>query len=205
MYVWLLNSALRRALRRRGVAHDRDHDRYYFLADHEEITRRVAARSKLGRAQPQKKVVRQEGERSGNLRDVWWHLAAQLRFEEFSPNAWGLTIRPEFHLTTDGSTPLEPTAIGRRITSRKSRMYNEGYFDAVHFWRYFLVDGQAKLTSAGGVTAADTTILSWGTRRCRLHGAPAVVDHAGAGRLGGLATFRALRAAADRARTACPL
>jgi hypothetical protein len=150
MYVWLLNSALRRALRRRGVAHDRVHDRYFFLADHEEITRRVAAKSKLGRAQPQKKVVRQEGERSGNLRDIWWHLAAQLRFEEFASGAWGLTIRPEFHLTSDGSTPLEPARVGRKVTSRKSRMYNEGYFDAVHFLRYFLMDGQARLVLPAG-------------------------------------------------------
>jgi hypothetical protein len=150
MYVWLLNSALRLALRRRGIGHDRAHDRYFFLADHEEITRRVAAKSKLGRAQPQKKVVRQQGERSGHLKDVWWHLAAQLRFEEFSPGAWGLTIRPEYHLTSDGSTPLDPTAIGRKVTSRKSRMYNEGYFDAVHFLRYFLVDGGARLVLQAG-------------------------------------------------------
>ena len=25
-------------------------------------------------------------------------------------------------------------------------MYNEGYFDAVHFFRYFLLDGRARLT-----------------------------------------------------------
>jgi hypothetical protein len=150
MYVWLLNSALRLALRRRGVGHDRAHDRYYFLADHEEIIRRVAAKSKLGRAQPQKKVVRQEGERSGNLKDIWWHLAAQLRFEELAPGSWGLTIRPEFHLTSDGFTPLEPSRVGRKVTSRKSRMYNEGYFDAVHFLRYFLMDGQSRLVLAAG-------------------------------------------------------
>jgi hypothetical protein len=150
MYVWLLNSALRRALRRRGVGHDRAHDRYFFLPDHEEITRRVAAKSKLGRTQKRKKVVRQEGERSGNLKSVWWHLAAQLRFEEFSPGAWGLTIRPEFHLTSDGQTLLEPTAVGRKVTSRKSRMYNEAYFDAVHFLRYFLMDGKSRLVLQAG-------------------------------------------------------
>lgn len=144
-YVWLLNSALRTALIRRGVRHDRVHDRYYFLPDHENVTRRVEAKTKTGRNQTAKKVVRQEGERSGQPRDVWWHLAAQLRFEAFAPNSWGLTIRPEFHLTRDGRLPLEPRRVGRKVTKRKSRMYNEVYFDAVHFFRYFLLDGKARL------------------------------------------------------------
>jgi hypothetical protein len=145
IYIWLLNAALRQALLRRGVRHDRVHDRYYFLADHETVTRRVEAKTKTGRRQSAKKVVRQQGESTDNPRDVWWHLAAQLRFEEFSPGAWGLTIRPEFHLTKDGREPLDPRRVGRKITKRKSRMYNEGYFDAVHFFRYFLLDGNGRL------------------------------------------------------------
>jgi hypothetical protein len=145
IYVWLLNAALRQVLLRRGVRHDKEHDRYYFLADHETLTRRVEAKTKTGRRQSAKKVVRQEGEATGNPRDVWWHLAAQLRFEEFSPGAWGLTIRPEFHLTKDGREPLDPRRVGRKITARKSRMYNEGYFDAVHFFRYYLLDGNSRL------------------------------------------------------------
>ncbi|MGC5244194.1 MULTISPECIES: hypothetical protein [Streptomyces] len=145
VYVWLLNSALRIALRRRGIQHDRDRNRYYFLADHETVTRRVEAKTKTGRNQSAKKVVRQEGERAGNPREVWWHLAAQLRFEEFAPGMWGLTIRPEFHLTKDGQAPLDPRRVARKVTKRKSRMYNEGYFDAVHFFRYFLLDGRARV------------------------------------------------------------
>ena len=70
IYVWLLNAALRQALLRRGIRHDRGHDRYYFLADHETVTRRVEAKTKTGRRQSAKKVVRQEGEAAGNPRDV---------------------------------------------------------------------------------------------------------------------------------------
>lgn len=153
IYLWLLNAALRSGLRSRGVRHDRRHDRYFFLADHETITRRVAAKTKTGRRQAAKKVVRQEGDRTSNPRDVWWHLAAQLRFEEFAPGAWGLTIRPEFHLTSDGSEPLDPRRVGRKVTKRKSRMYNEGYFDAVHFFRYFLLDGAPRLSLRVGQQA----------------------------------------------------
>jgi hypothetical protein len=144
VYIWMLNSALRSALVRRGVRHDRRHDRYYFLPEDEGTTRRVEAKTKTGRNQSAKKVVRQEGERTGTPKDIWWHLAAQLRFEQFGPESWGLTIRPEFHLTTDGRTPLEPRRVGRKVTKRKSRMYNEGYFDAVHFFRYYLLDGKAQ-------------------------------------------------------------
>jgi hypothetical protein len=108
IYVWLLNGALRDSLLRRGVRHDRVHDRYYFLPDHETITRRVEARTKTGRAQSAKKVVRQEGSGTDHPRDIWWHLAAQLRFEQFAQGTWGLTIRPEFHLTKDGREPLQP-------------------------------------------------------------------------------------------------
>ena len=132
IYVWLLNGALRQALLRRGVRLDGGHNRYYFLPDHETITRRVEARTKTGRAQSAKKVVRQDGERTDHPRDIWWHLAAQLRFEQFAPGSWGLTIRPEFHLTKDGREPLEPWRVGRKVTRLKSHMYNEGYFDADH-------------------------------------------------------------------------
>jgi hypothetical protein len=153
IYVWLLNGALRDSLLRRGVRHDRVHDRYYFLPDHETITRRVEARTKTGRAQSAKKVVRQEGAGTDHPRDIWWHLAAQLRFEQFAQGTWGLTIRPEFQLTKDGREPLQPWRVGRKVTRRKSRMYNEGYFDAVHFFRYFLLDGRARLTMKTGQQA----------------------------------------------------
>lgn len=153
VYVWLLNGALRESLIRRGVRLDRAHDRYYFLPDHETITRRVEARTKTWRAQSAKKVVRQEGAGTDHARDIWWHLAAQLRFEQFAPSSWGLTIRPEFHLTKDGREPLEPWRVGRKVTKRKSRMYNEGYFDAVHFFRYFLLDGKPRLTLKVGEQA----------------------------------------------------
>ena len=152
-YMRLLNGALRQALLRRGVRLDVRHNRYYFLPDHETITRRVEARTKTGRAQSAKKVVRQEAEGTDHARDIWWHLAAQLRFEEFAPGSWGLTIRPEFQLTKDGREPLEPWRVGRKVTSRKSRIYNEGYFDAVHFFRYFLLDGKARFTLKTGQQA----------------------------------------------------
>jgi hypothetical protein len=149
VYVRLLNKALDRALLTRGVKFDREHRRYYFVADHETIGRSVPYRTKTGR-NLSRKVVRQEGERT-TPKDVWWHLAARIAFEQLTSHYWGLTLRPEFHLTTDGTTPLAAWRVGSRVTRKKSRIYNEAYFDAVHFWRYFLTDGQPRLLiKAGG-------------------------------------------------------
>jgi hypothetical protein len=149
VFVRLLNKALDRALLARGVKFDREHRRYYFVADHETIGRSVLYKTKTGRSMS-RKVVRQEGERT-SPKDVWWHLAARIAFEQLTSHHWGLTLRPEFHLTTDGTTPLASWRIGRRVTRKKSRIYNEAYFDAVHFWRYFLTDGQPRLIiKAGG-------------------------------------------------------
>ena len=47
IYVWLLNGALRQALLRRGVRLDHAHNRYYFLPDHETITK---ASARFGRS-----------------------------------------------------------------------------------------------------------------------------------------------------------
>ena len=69
IYAWLLNGALRQSLIRRGVRFDRAHNRYYFLPDHETITRREQARTKTGRAQSAKKVVRQDGAGTHHGRD----------------------------------------------------------------------------------------------------------------------------------------
>jgi hypothetical protein len=148
VFVRLLNKALDRSLRARGVRFDREHRRYYFLADHETIGRSVIYKTKTGR-KLSRKVVRQEGERT-TPRDVWWHLAARIAFEQFTSNQWGLTLRPEFHLTTDGTIPLASWRIGPRVTRKKSRIYNEAYFDAVHFWRHYLTEGQPRLIIKAG-------------------------------------------------------
>lgn len=135
-FVWLLNRALVLTLQLREVGFDRSHKRYYLLPTPETIARWVDQVTKLGR-KTRRQVVR-ERKRRGEGTGEWWHDAAQLRFEMFDVGQWGLTVRPEFHLTSDGTTPLASLRIGRRVTRKKSHMYNEGYFDAVHWWRGYL-------------------------------------------------------------------
>jgi hypothetical protein len=57
---------------------------------------------------------------------------------------WCLSIRPERHLTSDGKLPLPPKQIGRRVTSKKARMYNDLYLGEVNFWRDYLSNGSPR-------------------------------------------------------------
>lgn len=148
LFVWLLNNLMTRHLRRLGIGFDRARHRYFFLPDHQTVARTAETRTKTGR-RIRKNVVRQEGIRT-TPRDVWWHLAVRLRLEEFTDNCWGLTLRPEFHLTVDGYDPLPSHRVGRRVTRRKTRMYNDAYFEAVHFWRSFLTHGRPETILPAG-------------------------------------------------------
>src|SRR5207249_2184338 len=67
---------------------------------------------------------------------------------------WCLSIRPEWHLTTDGETPLPGQRVGRRVTSKKSRMYNFQYLAEVNFWRDFLSEGLPQILLRFGDQAA---------------------------------------------------
>lgn len=143
-YVGLLNKSLSLHLGRRGLAFDQRHRRHHFVAvDGRE--RDISYETRAG--SPQRLgLVHRERTKAGAEKDVWWHQAVRLRFERVGTSAWYLTIRPEFHLSVDGSTPMPPARIGRRITRRKSTMYNREYLNRVHFWRWFLCgEGEPRL------------------------------------------------------------
>jgi hypothetical protein len=58
---------------------------------------------------------------------------------------WCLSLRPEFHLTKDGEAVLDSDQIGRRVTSKKSRMRNYKYLGEVNFWRDYLSNGSPRI------------------------------------------------------------
>jgi hypothetical protein len=124
LYVRLLNRALYKYTGHRGVRFDNDHKRFYFMPDKVGETRRVRYKSLTGRNVERNVVWQPVRRKTGLATGVWWHVAAGFRFHQVAPMQWCFSIRPEWHLTKDGETPLEGKRVGRRVTSKKSRMFN---------------------------------------------------------------------------------
>jgi hypothetical protein len=169
--VALLNRAVGRHLGSSRVRFDREHNRYYFAADRDDgkpAERVHRYRTKTSRTQRRGVVHQVRRRKDGEVRPEWWHDAAQLRFERFA-ESWFLAIRPEFHLTSDGETPMPSNRIGRRVTRKKSHVYNDIYLNYVWFWKEFLCDGNPRLTIKVGEQSividsvfATTSLLSPG-------------------------------------------
>ncbi|MDB4777818.1 hypothetical protein OAG68_00005, partial [bacterium] len=126
-YVTLLNRALYRFTARMGIRYDPAHYRFFFPATNEGDEIEVEYRP-LNSTKAKRKVAWQPKiNATGEARNFWWHLGAGIRFDQVSDFQWVMSIRPERHLTSDGKTPLAPEIIGRRVTSKKARMYNDIY------------------------------------------------------------------------------
>jgi hypothetical protein len=145
LYVRLLNRSLYKYTGHRGVRFDGEHRRFFFIPDEVGETRSVKYKSLAGRNVQRNVVWQPVRKKTGLGTGVWWHVAAGLRFNQVAPLQWCLSIRPEWHLTKDGSTPLEPKRVGRRVTSKKSRMFNSEYLKEINFWRDFLADGKPRI------------------------------------------------------------
>lgn len=151
--VALLNRAIGRHLGMQGVRFDREHQRYWFMANRDYDTGEISERSsryvtKTGRSL-ERPVVHHAHRRTGEPKNDWYHEAARLRFERFG-SAWFLAVRPEFHVTVDGVEPMPSHRIGRKVTRKKSHIYNDGYLDRLWFWKHFLSDGGPRLTIKTG-------------------------------------------------------
>lgn len=172
--VALLNRGLGRHVGMQGLRFDREHQRYWFSADREPETGEILERSyryttKTGRSLD-RPVVHHARRRSGEPKNEWYHEAARLRFERFGA-AWFLAVRPEFHLTLDGVEPLPSHRIGRKVTRKKSHIYNDGYLDRLWFWKHFLSGGGPRLA----IKAGEQSILveaAYATTEVRWPGVP---------------------------------
>lgn len=147
-FVTLLNRGLGRHLGALGVRFDREHQRYWFLQARDGGERRITYTTKGGRIS-HKPVVHHARRKSGEEKAEWFHEAARLRFERFG-DSWVLTVRPEFHITLDGREAMPAHRIGRKVTRKKSHLYNAGYLDRLFFWRHFLTDGGPRLVVKAG-------------------------------------------------------
>lgn len=133
-YVALLNRTMTLHLGRKGMRFDPRHGRHYFRIREPGQPVTWTYTSKTGRSQT-RDVVREKKRKDGTSKGEWEHLALRCRFERVAPRSWMLTIRPEFHMTTDGEQSIPHDKIGAKITRRKSHLYNDSYLGLVHFWR----------------------------------------------------------------------
>lgn len=147
--VTLLNRAISKYAALAGLKFDREHRRFYFPPDQDangEARPREVTYRPLNQASSTKQVAwNPVRKKTGEPKRHWIHVAAGLRLNRVSPTQWVLAIRPEHRFTTDGMTPLSPKGIGRRSTSRKSRMYNHDLLGEVQFWRSFLTKDQPRI------------------------------------------------------------
>ncbi len=144
-YQTLLNRALYKFTARLEIRYDPNHHRYFFPAGKEKKERSVLYRP-LNQKQSKRKVAwPAKNKATGETKGFWIHFASALKFYEVAPLQWCLSLRPERHFTSDGSTPLPPKQIGRRATTIKARMYNDLYLGEVHFWRDYLSQGKPQI------------------------------------------------------------
>lgn len=144
LYVTLLNRSLTNYLKKRGIAYDAQHYRYYFRPQRDGIERKFSYRSLAGRS-TEKSVVHQPITRkTGQPKPYWVHCAANLSFQQVAARQWVLTIRPERHLTRDGYEPYTHASIGSKITRIKSTMYNWQYLQEIQLWREFLTQAKPR-------------------------------------------------------------
>lgn len=167
--VALLNRSLGRQLAMRGVRFDREHQRYWCMAARDPngaLRERAYQYETKGGRRLTRNIVHHAHKRTGEPKEEWYHEAARLRFERFDA-AWYLSLRPEFHLTLDGDTPMPSHRIGRKITRKKSHLYNDGYLDRLWFWKHFLTEGGPRIAIKTGEQtilidgAYASTTVSW--------------------------------------------
>ncbi len=163
-YVTLLNRGLYKFAARRHVRFDPLHRRFFFDALAVGKSRQEYYRPLNAKGRSKRNVVWQPMSKATDQpRNYWWHLAVGLSFIRVDKRQWCFSIRPERHLTSDGVTPLPPKQIGRRVTSKKARMWNDIYLGEVNFWRDYLSEGCANLVLNFGDQSAviDTTMLAF--------------------------------------------
>ncbi|MEM1332860.1 MAG: HNH endonuclease [Actinomycetota bacterium] len=141
----LFNQSLNKLTGRLGVRLDPDHHRYFFPCDEGGLARTVQYRTMTGRSSTLSVAWQPVVKKTGETRPFWFHRAINLGFVDIGGGDWVLSMRPEFHVTENGTTLLPSSKIGAKVTKKKSRMFNGDLFAELEFWRYFLSRGQPRI------------------------------------------------------------
>jgi hypothetical protein len=159
-YVELLNRSLNKLTGRLGLRLDASHGRrYYFEPESGGVERRITYQPPNA-AKATRSVVWQPKQKStGEPRNYWYHNAVNLRFFLAGAAHWYLSIRPELRITTDGYESIEAKQVGRRVTRKKSRLFNFDLLGEVQFWRDFLSKNSSRIVLPFG-SGTQTLVVS---------------------------------------------
>jgi hypothetical protein len=152
----LLNRCLNKLTGHRGLHLDKEHHRFYFPAERVGAPRSVSY-VPLNKPSATRKVVWQPTrKKDGATRNHWFHRGVSLQFIllDRATESWVLAMRPELRLTLDGETPYPSKAVGRRVTRRKSRLFNYDLLGEIQFWRDYLSESSARMTLRFSETSA---------------------------------------------------
>lgn len=156
----LLRRCLNKIAGRRGLFLDKKSDHFYFQPTVVGKERSISYRSVGGKDTRRKVVWRPTIKATGEPRKEWVHRAVRLRFHRAAPGTWFLSLRPEFHFTTDGIHSISTDRIGSKSTKRKSRMFNYDLLSEVHFWRTYLGDAAPRIIlDLGGQSLVISCVL----------------------------------------------
>jgi hypothetical protein len=170
-FVNMLNRTMHKYAALFEIWFDPHHVRYYYPVRVKGEPRSVrytplnqSATTRLVAWQPKKKSTNEP-------RNYWWHLAAGLRFERVGPRQWGLSIRIERHITTDGQQPFDPEKVGAKVTRLKAKMFNDKYLSEIQFWRDVLSGGRPRFIIKVGTQSliCESTLV---TQQVRWLGVP---------------------------------
>lgn len=172
-YIALLNRCLNKLTGRLGLRLDRAHRRYHFEPETPgspmEVTYRPLNATKATRSV----VWRPVKQSTGEARNYWLHRAVHLRFIQAAPAQWHLSIRPELRITSDGVESIDAKYIGRKVTRRKSRLFNYDLLGEVQFWRDFLSHSSSLVTLPFGPSPQRLQIsTSMGSTKVQWPGIP---------------------------------
>ena len=158
-FIQLLNRALNKLTGRRGLQLDREHRRYYFVAEQPGTSLAIVYKP-LNRRRASRTVVWQPRKKStGEARPFWYHRAVALRFLRTAASSWALSIRPELRVTVDGLTTPPVDTIGGKVTRKKSRTFNYDLLAETQFWRDYLSRSQPRILLPFG-QARQTIVIS---------------------------------------------
>lgn len=147
LYVQLLNRSLNKLTGHKGLNWDKAHKRFYFepLASKADEPRTITYNSLNKRKITIQVAWQPITKRTGQPKNYWLHKAVSLSFHYVGKNSWCLSLRPTWHVTTDGFKQYHSEKLGRKITKKQSRRYNHELLTDVQFWRDFLSDTKPRI------------------------------------------------------------